>query len=160
MLLKKVTKNLPKAKLMIVGMSASNTERVLPILKYLGLKNSVILVKRIPNEEMFLYYSASDIVILPSLFENFPVVLLEAMACGKPTVASRVGGIPEIIKNYTNGILVEPANSSQLAEAILYLLQKPAEHRRIAYNARKTAEKKFDWKVIGNEYFEEFHKLL
>jgi glycosyltransferase involved in cell wall biosynthesis len=97
--LSEIVKVLPKVKLMVIGVCGKNRERLHPILKNLGIQNNVILVDRIPNYKMPNYYSSSDIVLLPSLSENFPVVALEAMSSGKPVIASRVGGIPELVSN-------------------------------------------------------------
>jgi glycosyltransferase involved in cell wall biosynthesis len=69
------------------------------------------------------YLSASDIFVLPSVSEGLPVVILEALASGIPVVASRVGGIPDILTDGCNALLVEPANVQALAKAILKLLR-------------------------------------
>ena len=63
--------------------------------------------------------NASDIFVLPSLQEGFPTVIPEAMACGKPIVATRVGGVPEATVSSDFGILVDPKNREALASAIL-----------------------------------------
>ncbi|NLI56859.1 glycosyltransferase family 4 protein, partial [bacterium] len=68
------------------------------------------------------YLIESDIFVLPSLSEGFPVVVLEAMASGLPVVATNVGGLPEIIQENKNGFLVEPQNPRDLAKKILFLL--------------------------------------
>ena len=70
--------------------------------------------------------SAFDVFVLPSVLEGFGLVLLEAMALGKAVVASRVGGIPEIVRDGITGLLVPPRDSSQLASAILTLLRDPS----------------------------------
>ncbi len=155
-----VKKVIPSAKLMIVGMNSKNKARIASTIKTLNNQKDVILVNRIPNEQMALFYAASDIVILPSFFENFPVSLLEAMACAKPIVASQVGGIPELVKNYENGMLVESGDLSEWTKAIIYLFQNPSERRRMGEKGRKTVEDKYDWKIIGSAYLKEFENLI
>jgi glycosyltransferase involved in cell wall biosynthesis len=158
--LSKIEKVLPKVKLIVIGVQERNRERLYPILKNLGILNNVILVGRVPNYEMPKYYSSSDVVLLPSLSENFPVVALEAMSSGKPVIASRVGGIPELVSNNKNGILVSPGNVEQLVEALLRLLENPSLRNRMGDMGRKLVEEKYNWKKIGQLYLKEFEKLI
>jgi glycosyltransferase involved in cell wall biosynthesis len=67
--------------------------------------------------------SLFDIFILPSLWEGLPTAIIEAMAMGLPIISTKVGGIPELIDNAKNGILIEPKSPQQIASAILYLLE-------------------------------------
>lgn len=156
----KIVKDLPKVKLIVVGVHEKNRERLYPIIKNLGILDNVILVDRVPNYAMPLYYASSDVVLLPSLSENFPVVALEAMSSGKPVVASKVGGIPELLSNNQDGILVSPGNVEQLVEALLQLLENPSLRRRMGNMGRKIVEEKYDWKKIGQLYLKEFQKLV
>lgn len=158
--LSEIVKVLPKVKLIVIGVSGKNRERLHPILKNLGIQNNVIFIDRIPNYKMPNYYSSSDVVVLPSLSENFPVVALEAMSSGKPVIASRVGGIPELVSNNKNGIIVSPGNVEQIVEALLRLLENPSLRNRMGNMGRKIIEEKFDWKKIGREYLKEFEKVL
>ena len=158
--LKEIVKVMPNVKLVVVGVETKHKERMISIINNLKIQTNVILVERIPNYELPYYYSSSDVVVLPSLQENFPVVLLEAMSSGKPIVASRVGGIPEVVKDNENGILVEPANVNQMVDALLCLLGNSSMRNKMGIAGRKMVEEKFDWKKIGREYLIEFEKLL
>jgi glycosyltransferase involved in cell wall biosynthesis len=158
--LSKIEKVLPKVKLIVIGVHEKNRERLYPILKNLGILDNVIFVGRVPNYEMPKYYSSSDVVLLPSLSENFPVVALEAMSSGKPVIASRVGGIPELVSNNEDGILVSPGNVEQLVEALLRLLENPQLRNRMGDMGRKLVEEKYNWKKIGQLYLKEFEKLI
>jgi glycosyltransferase involved in cell wall biosynthesis len=71
-----------------------------------------------PHEEIPLWMNACDVLCLPRLNEGLPNVVLEAMACGLPVVASRVGGVPEVVRDGINGFLVSPSNSGALADAL------------------------------------------
>ena len=84
--------------------------------------------------------AAFDVFALPSLYEGFGVALLEAMAAGTAIVASRTGGIPEVLADGRHGELVEPGNSDQLAEALLGLLMDPTRRGALAESARARAE--------------------
>ncbi len=83
--------------------------------------------------------NAFDIFVLPSLNEGMGKVIVEAMAMGKPVVASRVGGILDLVDHGTNGLLVPPADPTALAEAILRLLDDPDERSRMGTKGRETA---------------------
>src|SRR5262249_7037082 len=76
--------------------------------------------------------AAADLVVLPSLAEAFGLVLTEALYLGTPVVATRVGGIPEIVDDGMNGVLVPPADSAALAATIVGLLEEPARLRALA----------------------------
>jgi glycosyltransferase involved in cell wall biosynthesis len=110
----------------------------------LGLKEKMIFTGRIPQSEVPYYYAMSDIVVVPSLQEAFGLVVSEAMACGKPVIGTWVGGIPDQIIDGYNGFLVQPRNSSQIAEKILWLINNPDESKLMGMNGRKVAEEKFN----------------
>ena len=158
--LSKIVQVLPNVKLIVIGVDEKNIERLYPIIKNLGIQDNVSLIGRIPNYEMPLFYASSDLVLLPSLSENFPVVALEAMSSGKPVIASRVGGIPELVRHNENGILVSPGNVEQLVEALLQLLENQSLRNRLGNTGRKLVEEKYDWKKIGQLYLAEFQKIV
>jgi len=78
--------------------------------------------------------------VLPSLADAAPRVIPEAMACGRPVIATNVGGIPTEMKDGESGFLVDPANERQLAEKIKYLIDNPAEAERMGAYGRRLAE--------------------
>ena len=88
--------------------------------------------------------ASCDLFVLPTLGDALPTVLIEAMAAGKPIVASDVGGVPEIITDQTTGILVPPANPSKLAEACLQILQNESFRNTLVSNAYEVAQQKFN----------------
>lgn len=90
------------------------------------------------------YYQRCDLVVVPSIVEAFGMVVAEAMACGKPVVASRVGGILDQVVDGYNGFLVPPANAEELADKILAVLQNDDLARRMGANGRRLAERRFD----------------
>ncbi|MCK5267154.1 MAG: glycosyltransferase family 4 protein [Spirochaetes bacterium] len=92
-------------------------------------------------------YAALDIVIISSLREGLPNALLEAMVCGKPVVSTSVGGIPEIIKNNINGVMVSPRDSDAIANALLALIRNPEDINRIVVAARRTILEQFTFKA-------------
>jgi glycosyltransferase involved in cell wall biosynthesis len=90
------------------------------------------------------------ILVQPSLYETFGMPPVEAMACGLPVVASRAGGLAEIVVDGETGLLVEPENPGQLAEALIELLENPARARAMGMAGRRRAEL-FSWEAIVSE---------
>ena len=85
----------------------------------------------VPQYELPAYYAAADVCAVPSLHETFGLVALEAMACGRPVVASRAGGLRELVRHGETGLLCEPGDASGLAEALGTLLSDPSRARRL-----------------------------
>jgi glycosyltransferase involved in cell wall biosynthesis len=96
--------------------------------------------------------AAADLLILPSLAEAFGLVLTEALYLGTPVVATRVGGIPEIVDDGIDGTLVPPADSRALAQAILELLENPEKRRRVAGAGREKVLKRFRFEDMVRSY--------
>ncbi len=96
------------------------------------------------QEDVEPWLKASDIFVLPSLTEGTPMALLEAMSLGLPVIASAVGGVPDIIENGVNGILVRPADCAGLAEALAELLDNPWRARKIGEAAAKSIKERYN----------------
>jgi glycosyltransferase involved in cell wall biosynthesis len=146
--------------MMIVGVNQKHKMQLATLARALKIQKNVIMVEPVPNYEMPSYYSSSDVFLIPSLYENLPVVALEAMSSGKAVVASDVGGIPEIIQNHQNGILFEAGNVGQMVDSLLSLLENSALRNCMGAKGRRIVEAKYDWKRIGQEYLKEFDKSL
>ena len=89
------------------------------------------------DEQLAAIYSAADLLILPSLEDNQPNVMMEAMAAGVPVVAFAVGGMKDMIRDRINGRLVAPGDVTALAEAVLDLVKAPAEAAGMGQAARR-----------------------
>ena len=130
-------------KLVIVG-----TGSYLPNLKKMAVKldisDKVIFTGKVSDNDLLKYYNLADIFAFPTLrMEGLPLVILEAMACEIPVVASRIGGIPTVIENGRDGFLIEPSNLKELKDKILMLLEDERLAKRIGKNARSKVVKKF-----------------
>jgi len=105
--------------------------------------------------------AASDIIVHASLRpEPFGLVVIEAMATGKPVIAPRLGGPLEIISDGVDGILIEPGNPRVLAQAISRLLQEPEFTKDIAVKAREKARQKFDIRKYAKDFDTIFKSML
>jgi glycosyltransferase involved in cell wall biosynthesis len=142
-----VHRELPEAKLILVG-DGEEREHLETLTDNLGIRECVEFAGRVPHERVKDYMNQAEVFVLSSLSEGFPVTILEAMACGLPVVATRVGGVPDIIKNGTNGYLVDTMNQEQIAEALLNLLQDEKLRRDISGNNREKA-KKYRWDAVA-----------
>lgn len=94
-------------------------------------------------ENIIKWYQKASICVLPSFWEAFSVVMLEALSCETPVIATNVGGIPEVIRNHEHGILVPPNNPPKLAEAIQFLLDNKDARTRMGKEGRKLTMKNF-----------------
>jgi glycosyltransferase involved in cell wall biosynthesis len=102
-----VVRKVTNAKLVIVG-EGPTKKNVLRLVDSFKLNDSVILAGKVNDEELPIYYAASDLIVLPSLMEGFGIVLLEAMASGKPCITTKVGGTEDVVVNNKTGLIVPP----------------------------------------------------
>jgi len=155
-----VLKVFPGAKLLIVG-SGYMQDFIKLLVRRLELGACIKLMGFIPDGELPKLYNACNVFVLPSLYcESFGGVLLEAMASGRPIVASRTGGIPEIIENNITGILIERGNKESLANAILKILSDQDLAEQLGNNGRKIAEAKYSWSLVAEEIEGVYKKLV
>jgi len=135
-----------KIKLLLVG-DGEEKKELEKISEKLNLKENIVFVGRVDNGEIPKYMALSDIFVLPSLSEGLPVVILEAMASGLPIIATKVGGVPDIMKDGENGFLVDPKSPAQIAEKILYLLADDNARKLISLNNFKKS-KDYSWDIV------------
>ncbi|MGD0477843.1 MAG: glycosyltransferase family 4 protein [Nitrososphaerales archaeon] len=117
----------------------------------LGVENEVIFSGFVSDADLPFYYAACDICVVPSISEPMGIVLLEAMSMMKPVVATNVGGIPEIVQDSFNGLLVPPRDSDAISHAIKRLLTDKDLSNRLASNGRKVVEDRFSWSAIASD---------
>lgn len=140
----------PFVRLVFVGDGPSRTELEREA-KRLLISDRVIFTGL--RKDMERLYAAMDIFVLASTCrEAFGMALIEAMAMVKPVIATAVGGIPEIISNETNGILIQPADETALADAVARLVNNNALSRKIALEGRRTVESNFSGKAMGEGF--------
>jgi len=121
----------------------------------LDLQDHVKLIGLVPDELLPVWMNACDIFVLPSLSESFGIVQVEAMACGKPVVATRNGGSEEIITSDDYGLLVEPGDPSDLAEKILAALDKEWD-----YDVIQDYVQQYKWENIAEEIQQVYCNVL
>ncbi len=115
----------------------------------------------LPYNEVLKFYQMADIVISPSIWpEPLSRVIIEAMALGRPIIATNVGGTPEIITQEKNGILIEPGNPIEIKNAINRLINDPDLRSRIGLEGRKTIEKHYNETSICDKTLSIYHRVL
>ena len=112
----------------------------------------------LPPQNYYQVLSSTDLLVFPSETKAFPMVCLETMALGKPIVATKRGGIPEIVKNMRNGILVN-RDPNSIADAVVYLFKNKDLYEKISQSNLKSV-RSFDWNNIINEYIELYKTLI
>ena len=149
------------AQLIIVGGSLSEDkelDRLRSNVDRLGVSEKVMFTGSVGQSELRSYYSAADVFALPSHYESFGLVALEAMACGTPIVASRVGGIPSFVDDGVNGYLIPWRCPEPFADRIEMLLQN-SDLRKIMGRAAQRKARAMDWRFVASQVADYYCKL-
>jgi len=123
------------------------------------LDNIVRFLGQVHESELPLYYNAVDMLVHPSLVEAFGLVIIEAMACGKPVLALRIPPLNEIIADGETGILADHTPRS-LAEKLSYVVDNIGEVRKMGIRGRRVVEERYSWDVISDKYLRLYDTLL
>lgn len=152
-----VKKTYPQIKCLLAGVGylRKKTEKETTDL---NLEKNVIFTGKRDDIEVFL--SVMDIFVLTSLIEGLPNVILEAMACGLPIVATNVGGIPEAVEDGRSGILVKPQDNQAVADAIIKLLEDENLRKEMGRRGRETLEQRFKLERMIKDYENLYESLL
>jgi len=153
-----IMKEVPNPRLIFVG-NGGMREELQTLSRKLGIEKYVEFVGFIGDTwKKALYFKSADVFVNPSFSESFGMVNLEAMACSVSIVAFKVGGVPDVVKDGENGILVQPRDYDALANSIIYLLENEAIQRKMGENGRRRVED-YSWDTIA-EKTERVYKLV
>ena len=147
-----------KTNLFLIG-KGREREKLEELSVELDLNKHIQFLGEVANEKIPEYMAAADVFVLPSLSEGFPNVVLEAMAAGLPIVATRIGGLHEIVKDGQNGFLVEPRNPRQIADRVRLLLEDDELRERMSRDNKDRA-KGYRWESIVSRLEELYQSLL
>jgi glycosyltransferase involved in cell wall biosynthesis len=118
----------------------------------LGISEHVIFLGEISQSKLATYYSRSTVFVLPSTeIEGFGIVLLEAMACEIPVIATDIVGTSDEIKKYQTGIVINPKNVNSLKDALMKILTNKKLQAQMGKNGRMLIESKYSWNTIANQ---------
>jgi glycosyltransferase involved in cell wall biosynthesis len=107
-----------------------------------------------------LVYAAADVFIAPSLQDNLPNTVMEAIACGTPCVAFKIGGMSDMIEHQKNGYLAQPFDVEDLAQGIAWMLENRERHQKLSRRAREKAEQEFTQEIQARRYTSLFTEIL
>jgi glycogen synthase len=116
-----------------------------------GVRSRTLFAGYVDDNDLSDLFLSSDLMAIPSIYEPFGVVALEAMAANLPVVASSVDGLSEVIQHEQNGILVFPRDSSSIAWGISHILSDSGNSKRLVDNASRDIENRFSWKAVAQE---------
>jgi glycosyltransferase involved in cell wall biosynthesis len=152
--LPEVLRHHPEARLVIVG-EGPERPALEALALQLGVQGRLTLTGTLPQASLAGWYSAADMLILASSREGWANVLLEAMACGTPVVATRIWGTPEVVSTSAAGLLVEERSAAALARSVLCMLATPCDRLAV----RRHAEG-FSWSQTSQQQLELFRRLV
>lgn len=146
--------------LMIVGDGDRKTHFI-QVAEECGVAQLVAFVGNIPNEQLYAYYSAADLVVLPSFPpESFGIVLLEAMACGRPVIAHDIPGVRTVIADGQDGLLAIPGDMDDLAAKMLQLLKDPVLSAAMGERGRAKVQERYAWERIAERLETLYYEVL
>ena len=149
-------------RLLIVGGAStfdSELKRLRSLTAELGISHMVTFTGAVPQDELPNYYSAADIFVLPSYYESFGLAALEAMACGIPVVASRVGGLKAFIRDGETGYLIPWRCAEPFSQRLDMLLANPALRETMGRAARSKAQE-MGWGRVADRMLDHYSSLI
>ena len=149
----------PRARLVLVGEGALEG-RLRSDVRRLGVQDEVLFVGARPLAELPAYYSIADVFALSSSFDNSPNVLLEAMACGVPVVATRVGGVPRYVEDGRTGLLVEAAQPAALAAGLGRVLGEAELRARLIAGGSEQVRNGRSWATSARKLLDLYERLI
>lgn len=156
----RVKKVIPEARLIVIG--AYGKEDKKPFMRYNQKHrlHDVKFIGYVSEEDLPCYYRTCHVFCAPSIgFESFGIVLLEAMAAGKPIVASSIEGYRSVLEHGREGLLVPPENRRSLAEALIHLLKDPSLRERMGHQGQIKATD-YSWKKVARQVLDYYQELL
>jgi len=159
--LKKARKAVPRLSTIFLGQPRGSrfAGELLHLIKSMDLGRTIRMIKPVPYVEMPQYYSIADALVVPSVYEAFGKVALEALACGVPVVGFPVGGLSEVVTN-KRGILVGRGDVDALSEAIVDVVLTPDFKRRIVEQERRSLLRVFSWRNVAESVSNIYRMVL
>jgi glycosyltransferase involved in cell wall biosynthesis len=142
----------PDLRLVLAGRSGSTLTMTQTLLIEAGLQDRIFVYPDRPHDQTLALIAGARLFVLPSRIEPFGIVILEAASLGTPVVATRVGGIPEIVEDEYSGLLVPPDSPADLSRGIRMLLRNPGIAETYASNLRSVVDSGFSWRHAANRY--------
>lgn len=135
-------------------------QRIEQLVHELGLTENTTFVGRVGHDRLPLYYTSADVCVIPSHYEPFGLVAIEAMACGTPVVASEVGGLKFTVVPEETGLLVPPQDTGAFAGAIARILGDEVWARKLRKRASERVQQNFSWTGVAAQLSDLYRRLL
>jgi len=152
-----LTAMVPNVRLTVIG-SGPEMNGVLNLVREKRLLNHFRLIEKVPNREMRLYYSQVDLMLLLSKTEIFGMVILEAMACGCPVMASSIPAAVDVIVDGENGFLLQDLEPLSIAIRIRDIFAESALIERVRSESIRAVHERYAWNVIASQYYDLYSK--
>ena len=133
--------------------------RLQKLCEVLGLDQSVVFLGKRDQDKLPYYYSAAEVLVMPSHYESFGMVALEAMACGTPVIASEVGGLAYLVRDGETGFTIPAEEPDTLCEKLSWLLNDPELHATMSRKAAEYAQD-YAWEKIAKQIVEVYEELV
>jgi glycosyltransferase involved in cell wall biosynthesis len=156
---KYINKIRPNTKFLICGKGSFRT-KLETLVRRMGLEQQILFLGYVDRKRLIRLYQNASVHVVPSHYEGMPTVLLEAMSCGLPVVATNIGGNNEVISSGINGLLVPPKSPKVMAEAILRLLDDVSLRKRIGAAARDTVVMNYTWDKVTDKIVECYENIM
>ncbi len=150
----------PRVKVLIVG-EGNLKSKYQRLAEELGIKHRIIFAGYVTSDLLPEHYNLFDIFVLPSVdkSEAFGLVLLEAMACGKPLIASNLKGVRSVVIPGQNGLLIEPKNAKDLTDKITYILNNQKLRQQFSLNGQNIVNTKYRWPIVVDHLLEMYKTI-
>ncbi|MCX7732263.1 MAG: glycosyltransferase family 4 protein [candidate division WOR-3 bacterium] len=155
-----IISSIPHIRLVVIG-DGPRKKHCVKMVHDLGLAEKVFFLGAVQTEELPEYYCSADVYCSPALGgETLGIVLLEAMACGVPVVASNIPGYDETVSHLNDGVLVTPGNSAELAKAIIKVLSDNSLRANLINAGLHKVKKNYDWSIIASKTLDYYYELM
>lgn len=154
-----VIKSDKKVKLIMVGIGPIYNQAI-DLVSKLNIQRNVIFAGRVTHDILPEYYSAADIFLLTSDYDNFPNVVIEAMACGLPVVATKVGGLNQLVEDNITGFGIENNNINDLKEKVLGLLNNKELCKEISERNIEFVIDRYSWEKSARQFLKIYEDIL
>jgi glycosyltransferase involved in cell wall biosynthesis len=157
----RVVRRFRNIKFIISGKGQSNEmKKLIAHAERLGVRDNIVFTGYYPDKKLPKLYQAADVFAFSTFYEHHPFAVLEALSSQLPVVTTDVGGIPETITDGKNGFMCQPFNAREFSDRILYLLEHPEAAEEMAFQARKTVEERFDWRIVVQKVLRVYDEAL
>jgi len=153
-----VKKSISDSNLFIAG-SGEEESNLKNLVKKLDLESDIKFLGFVKGDKKFSLIKSANILVLPSVWESLPIAVLEGMACGKPIIASNVGGIPYLVDEGVNGFLVRPGEVKELSDKIIKVLKNKKLQKSMGKASLKMSED-FEWSKIAEKTYKVYKEIV